>query len=216
MPNDLKDLMSVYSRRGVNDWKNKAARGLRYLAGECLLHAIVEDDWEVARAIDGRPNERKFIPMPQHGYKGFEWCFFLPKRVNGELKSLTLFILVNRARRNCMAFRFEGSSQGPHGYAHVQLTSNLEKSGLVLPAHVAGEGSCLLEWLPVSYPAFPIPAKNWTEMFLAMATAVHGRCGGIDVLIQEVFQEAQRAHGALRYKSMLDERLLKLDLDADS
>ena len=218
MPDDLKKLMSAYSRRGVNDWKNEATDGLRATASGCLLNAIVEDDWEIDRVIDGRPDERKFIPMPRHGYKkkGFEWCFFLPKRVKGELKSLTLFILVNRARRDCIAFRFEGSSQGPHGYAHVQLTSKLRKSGLVVPAQVVVEQSCLPEWLPVSYPAFPIPAKNWTEMFLAMATAVHGRYGGIDVLLQEVLQEAQRAHYAQRYKDMLERRLLKLSLDADS
>ena len=216
MPEDLKHLMSFYSRRGVNDWKNKAAGSLQYSARECLLHAIVEDDWEVSRAINGRPNERKFIPMPQHGYKGFDWCFFLPKRVKGNLKSLTLFILVSSARKDCIAFRFEGSSRGPHGYAHVQLTSKLKKSGLVSPVQGAGESSCLVEWLPVSYPAFPIPAKNWTEMFLAMVTAVHGRYGGIDVLLQEVFQEAQCAYGAQRYKNMLDDRLFTLCLDADS
>ena len=110
MRDDLKKLMSAYSRRGVNDWKNEAAGGLRVAASGCLPNAIVEYDWEIGRVIDGRPQERKFIPMPRHGYKkkGFEWCFFLPKRVRGELKSLTLFILVNRARRDCLAFRFGG------------------------------------------------------------------------------------------------------------
>ena len=218
MRDDLKKLMSAYSRRGVNDWKNEAAGGLRVAASGCLPNAIVEYDWEIGRVIDGRPQERKFIPMPRHGYKkkGFEWCFFLPKRVRGELKSLTLFILVNRARRDCLAFRFEGSSHGPHGYSHVQLTSKLSKSGLMMPAQIVVEKPCLPEWLPVSYPAFPIPATNWTEMFLAMATAVHGRYGGIDILLQEVLQEAQSTHCAHRYGAMLEERLFKLSLDADS
>ena len=188
MVDDLKKLMSAYSRRGVNDWKNEAASGLRVAASGCLHRAIVENDWEIGRVIDGTPRERKFIPMPRHGYKkkGFEWCFFLPKSVRGELKSLTLFILVNHARGDCLAFRFECSSRGPHEYSHVQLTSKLSRSGLIVPAQVGVGSSCLPEWLPVSYPAFPIPAKNWTEMFLAMATAVHGRYGGIDVVLQEV------------------------------
>ena len=218
MPDDLKKLMSVYSRRGMNDWKSDAAEDLRATASGCLLNSIVEDDWEIDRAINGRPNERKFIPMPRHGYKnrGFEWCFFLPKRVGGKLKSLTLFILVNRARRDCIAFRFESSSQGPHGYAHVQLTSNLTKSGLTVPVQGTEKSSCLPMWLPVSYPAFPVPAKNWTEMFLVMATAVHGRYGGVDVLLQEVFQEAQQAYYAQRFRDMIEKRLFGLSLDVDS
>ena len=203
--------MSAYSRRGLNDWKKaekaEKAASLRVAASKCLLNAIVENVWEIPRVIDGRSKEPTFIPMPRHGTKkkGFEWCFFWPRRVRGELKSLVLFILVNRARRDCIAFRFESSSRGPHGYAHVQLTSRLSESGK----------SCLPEWLPSSYPAFPIPAKNWTEMFLAMATAVHGRCGGIDVLLQEVLQEA-RTPDVRKYEAMLEQRLFELEPDADS
>ena len=48
-----------------------------------------------------------------------------------------------------------------------------------------------------------------------MATAVHGRCGGIDVLLKEVLQEAQEPV-VQRYEAMLEQRLFKLELDADS
>ena len=80
MPDDLRRLMLVYSRRGLHDWK-KAANRVRAVA-PCLAGAIVDADWEIVRAINGRPADRKFIPMPKHGYKGFEWCFFLPARMN--------------------------------------------------------------------------------------------------------------------------------------
>lgn len=185
MPDDLRRLMRVYSRRGLRDW-TKAANGLRAVA-RCLAGAIADTEWEVDRAINGRPGELKFIPMPKHGYKGFKWCFFLPARGEGdELRSLILFILVTSA--NGVAFRFEsGRGRGRHEYSHIQMTSNLKKSGL--PNGTAGEIRCLPDWLPASYPAFPVPAENWMEMFLVMATAVHGGRGGIDVLIRDLLLE---------------------------
>lgn len=211
MSDDLKQLMVAYSRRGWRDWKEQAGTPLRNVATTCLANTIVEKDQEVEEVIDGERDGQRFIPMPKHGYSGFEWSFFLPKIVNGKLRSLTLFILVNRARRNCIAFRFESSPRGRHVYSHVQLTSRLEKSGL--PDCVADRISGLPEWLPTKYPAFPVPAGNWIEMFLVMATAVHGCGAGIDVLLQEIFQEASYPDGAQRYKKVLDERLLNLDAD---
>ena len=204
--------MVVYSRRGWRDWQDKAGIQLRNVAKECLANTIVERDQEVEKAIDGGPDEHRFIPMPKHGYSGFEWSFFLPKRVNRQLKSLTLFVLVNRARRDCVAFRFESSPRGRHVYSHVQLTSNLKKSGL--PDCLSDRISCLPEWLPTKYPAFPVPAENWTDMFLVMATAVHGCGDGIDDLLQEIFQETLYPDGAQKYKKMLDERLLRLNADS--
>ena len=92
------------------------------------------------------------------------------------------------------------------------MTSKLKKSGL--SAQVVDAISCLPEWSPTSYPAFPVPAGNWTDMFLSMATAIHGREGGIDRLIQEIFQEATNPNAALKYKYMLDRILSKLDADS--
>ena len=188
------------------DWKKDAKNDLRHKANVCLAYRLAQNDKDVRQAIYGGTEHRKFMPMPRHGYKGFEWCFFLPMEAKGKLRSLALFILVNRARRNCMAFRFEKSSRGRHAYAHVQLTSKLKHSGLP-KKRVTSQSSCLLEWLPDSYPAFPIPAENWTEMFLAMATAVHGWHGGIDVLIQEIFQQGGEARHAREYMNLLANRL---------
>ena len=204
MPDVLTDLMQVYSRRGLSDWTNDADYGQRSAAGDCLPNAIVENEWEVGQVIAG--HQCKFIPMPRHGYKKLEWCFFWPKRVQRRLRSLTLFVLVNRANRHCIAFRFESSTRGAHGYTHVQLTSKWSRPGVGLPA--------VPQWLPTSYPAFPIPAENCTELFLAMATAVHGWRGGVDVLIQELFQSAGLPQRAERYSDMLEGRLLTVGTDA--
>ena len=35
MPDDLRDLISVYSRRGVKEWKDEAADEVRRAAREC-------------------------------------------------------------------------------------------------------------------------------------------------------------------------------------
>ena len=214
MPDDLRDLMdlmSKYSRRGMEDWKAAADDDLRTSARECLSNAIAENDWDVSQTINGGPNGRKFIPVPNQGYEGFEWGFFLPNRDrgSGDLKSLILFLLVDHESRRCLAFRFEGDSSGPHGYAHVQMTWNFKK--LHLPSRIGGSSN-LINWLPESYPAFPVSAKTWTEMFFVMATSVHGRDGGINTLIQEIFQ----GDNARRYKKKLDKALFQLQLDTHS
>lgn len=194
--------MRFYSWRGWRDWKDKAGK-LRHGENKWLVNSIVGKGSEVDRAIDGRPDEQKFIPMPRHGYKGFEWGFFLPMIVKGELNALILLILVDPRERNCVAFRLESAKGGRHGYTHIQMTSRLSKSGL--PDKISDDVSFLPRWLPDKYPAFPIRAENRMEMFLAMATAVHGGCGGgIDVLIQDILQE-NVAPFAQRYKNMLDD-----------
>lgn len=217
MPDELEDLMSVYSRRGVTEWK-EAKQDLRTKAGECLLNQIATDEDEIKSAISASSTVQKFIPMPCYGskQKGFEWSFFFPKRRrDGQMMSLVLFIFVNRARKNSVAFRFESSSGDRHGYSHVQLTSKLPELGLA-PSSSEDEVSWgVPQWLPDSYPAFPIVARNWTEMFLAMAVAVHGRHGGFEDLIREIFREQNRPNDAQKYKDMLDEMLCELKFNSD-
>lgn len=213
MPDDLDDLMLVYSRRGVTDW-NQAPRILRMKAEECLLNRIATDEGEVESAISSPSTVRKFIPMPRYGSKqrGFDWSFFFPKRKkDGKMISLVLFILVNQARKDSVAFRFEGSAGGPHGYSHVQLTSKLPELGLAASSSEDEVSWGVPQWFPASYPAFPIVARNWTEMFLSMMTAVHGYNGGADGLIKEIFQQAERLNDARKYMEVLDSVLVKLD-----
>lgn len=205
MCDDLKDLMQVYSQRGLSEWTRDAKHLVRSAAGECLPNAIVENEWEIGEVIAGR--QQKFIPMPRHGYKNkLDWCFFWPKKEGRQLRALTLFILVNRANRHCVACRFESALRGAHGYTHVQLTAKWSKRGAAFQ-HVP-------QWLPASYPAFPIPAETWTELFLAMATAVHGYCGGVDVVLRDLFGSASDAHRAHRYLGMLGARLRAVGVKA--
>ena len=73
----------------------------------------------------------------------------------------------------------------------------------------AAEGF-LPQWLPDSYPAFPIPAEDWIEMFLAMMTAVHGHRDGIDGLIRDLFKDGSSTGHARRYNEMVEKMLRRL------
>ena len=150
MPDELKNLLLAYSLRGMREWID-ATTELKDAASRCLVHAIAESEQQ-ARWFIGcrRTTQTIFIPMPRHGCKGFEWCFFLPTKVDSELVAVTLFILVNLAG-NCIAFRFECSTEGRHAYSHAQLTRRL-RDGCPWPG--------VPEWLPDSYPALPLPAPG--------------------------------------------------------
>ena len=196
MPRNIYSLLLPYSMRGLQDWQQKASKDLKDKARGLLANEIAESKADIDDIIRGRSRE-KFIAMPKHGYKGLEWCFFSPRMAKGGLVSLILFVLVNRARKDYIAFRFESSPRGPHGYSHLQLTRRSSPSGSTLPVP---------QWLPQSYPAFPVPARNWTEMFLVMATAVHGRVGGVDDVLRNILG----ANDAKPYLETLKKVLVKL------
>ena len=212
MSDDLKKLMLAYARRGLRDWR-EADEGLKKTARICLCNGIAEQSRDIEFAVGGRNPAPQFMPTPRHGSSDFEWCFFLPKKASGQLEALLLFVLVDRKAKNCLAFRFECSADGSHGYSHVQLTSKLSKSRLSAMDAVDSlnvERGFVPQWLPDSYPAFPVPAENWTEMFLAMMTAVHGHQGGVDGLIRDLFEGGSSTGLAHRYNEMIEKVLCTL------
>ena len=198
---DLNKLMLEYSKKGFQDWNNESY-DLQTKSRKCLSNAIIEKEDDVAKMIREQKNPL-FVPMPKMSHKGFEWCFFLPKIIHGNLRSLILFLLVNRARQDCLAFRFESSyrQNTPHGYLHMQLTRKIEESSSA--KNLQG----VPEWLPDRYPAFPIPAHDPLEIFLCMMTAVHGLRGGIDDLLKDIFQQAARPKDAIAYTKKLNKML---------
>ena len=196
MPHNVYSLMRPYSIRGLNDWQKEAPKDLKDKARGLLANEIAESTADIDDIMRGR-SKQGFIAMPKHGYKGLEWCFFSPQTASGRLRSLILFVLVNRARKDYIAFRFESASRGTHGYSHLQLTRQSSQSGAALPVP---------SWLPTSYPAFPVPARNWTEMFLVMATAVHGFVGGVDDVLRNILG----ANDAMPYVKRIKKMLVKL------
>lgn len=199
LTNDLNDLMRLYSMRGIDDWKRNAKAKHRIAIRKLLSNSgIADDEKDIKRMIcrifnDGDFREQ-FIPMPKCSGPNIDWCFFLPIKITQESNEyLRLFLLikckgyVKRRGYNWICFRFEGDSlNSRHGYSHLQFTRSI-------PEFPATFGP---DWLPDSDPTFPIPARDSLEMFLCMATAVHGFRGGIDSLLIDIFQQATRPNDA--------------------
>ncbi len=196
---DLTQLMILYARQGIRDWRNAPDR-LKRRAREHLGVNIAERDREAEQTIHnfnngGKKGGLRFIPMPKHQTAGIERCFFLPVRkiVSGgrETAGFELFLLVTSDR--CMAFRFEPADVRPstHDYGHVQLCRTVLEKSLPIEA--------IPEWLPVSYPAFAISSSDPLQMFLCMTTAVHGYYGGVMKVLRDIFQNANRPNDANSY-----------------
>ena len=163
------------------------------------MHGI--EDWnQNAKAKLRQDFKKKFIPMPQCTDSNIDWCFFLPIKIDqGNNEYLRLFLLIKcKGYNNWLGFRFEGDRQSSrHGYSHLQFTRNIpEFKNTFGPS-----------WLPDSYPAFPVPARDSSEMFLSMMTAVHGLRGGIDELLKDIFQQAARPKDAIAYTNKLNKML---------
>ena len=206
----LDTLMLLYARRGIDDWK-KAKPIMRRNATQCLGMSIADNETEAAVTINttyspGPDSHTKgfwFIPMPKMNRRGIERCFFLPIRrwtSYGSNLSFDLFILVSN--KNCLAFRFESAHahKSRHNYPHVQPSRRL------LLKSVQPNG--VPEWLPESYPAFPIPAKNPLGIFLSMVVSVHGFRGGLDDLLPDVLKQANRSNEIRSYMQELQDILV--------
>lgn len=215
--------MCLCAERGLRDWHN-ACEASRTMAWNCLSGRIVEKSHEVDHVISEKldPIKELYIPMPvppnmskrrKSKHRGFDRCFFLPENANGMLIKLILVLLIpvvhgrssdGDSRGNfdgkCLAFRFEiaHGSDTTHGYSHVQLTKRTTHYAL----------PCVPGWLPDSYPAVPVRARDPLELFLSMMTAVYGFPHGVDALIKSIFQEHSRATEVdpywRRLESMLD------------
>lgn len=208
---DYVDLMKLYARQGIAHW-NSAPWDLQTRARKCLGFGIAEKYEQARVTIDTIYNSRNanqlsFIPMPKLSKGGIDRCFFLPIRAYDGAEvtvAFELFLLVRRT--DCLAFRFEPAHRRPstrHGYGHVQMSRKMLRRTI--------EVQGIPEWLPDSYPAFPMSTSNPLKMFLAMATAVHGYAdGGLEDLLGEMFQAAGRAIEIPIYRKELKEALIRL------
>ena len=194
--------MRLYAVRGVRDWRETDDMVRREVRNCLSASAIVENENLVRRAIRGpkRANagtSPRFFPVPDTC--GKKWrrkrsdrprvSLFAPRYPDG-VQSHIAFDLISfvapEEHRYCLVFRFEPADEqtSSHGYPHVQLSRSLSRRGVPV--------GCVPSWLPDSYPAFPLPARDSTDMFLSMAIAVHGFEGGMKQLIEKMFQDRPR------------------------
>ena len=179
MPHNLEKLLRLYATRGLAEWQNLVPLEERRITRDRLGLKIVENEWEIQNTILSTTNPNlRFIPMPRVNHSGIKHCFFLPigsPHENG--MKFELFLVVDE--ENCLGFRFEtADSEGTHNYNHVQITCQMTLSANGIPP-----------WIPKSYPAFPMGSAEPLDMFLYMATSVHGYGGGMQQVIQEIFEE---------------------------
>ena len=202
--NDLLVLMEDYAVLGYVEWNDTTPGRTRSRENIRLQHKIVESDWQARNQIRNVHTRAptSFIPIRKYRHDGIDRCFFLPRRVgeDGELAlafDLVLFVTEDVE----LAFRFEpADSPGySHDYPHVQLCRQVAERQLDL----AGVPT----WIPDSYPAFPLPSSDPLQLFLAMLTAVYGRSGGVENVIQETFQKVGRPADADRYVQLIGEML---------
>lgn len=187
MPLEVEELMKKYAECGIAQWHD-APYPMRLRALDALSNRIAEHSFEVDKTIKTLNGvDRMFIPMPSINHAGIQACFFLPIRLeNGENArfAFELFLLVDG--ENCLGFRFEpaDSQDHAHAYGHVQM--NCKMLGGSLPV------TSIPQWLPDSYPAFPICSSDSFQMFLSMTTSVHGYGnayeGGMQGILRDVFE----------------------------
>lgn len=185
MPLDLVELMKLYARRGIADW-NAAPALAKQKASFVLANKIADNEWEAIRTIEANVTEGgdercMFIPMPNINHSGVQHCFFLPIRMPEQGKAaFDLFLFVDG--KNCLGFRFEPADppDSTHDYGHVQMNRSMFRKTIAVKG--------IPQWLPDSYPAFPIRSSEPLQMFLSMATSVHGYGKGMMQVVQEIFQ----------------------------
>lgn len=176
---DAITLMKAYARLGIKHWKG-AAGPLKKRAQDVLgAGGFAQNEAETDNAIDtlkGAKRRELFIPMPKLFHRGVEQCFFLPLK-QGDQTAFDLLLLCKDDR--CLGFRFEPAQQGTHAYAHIQMNRIMVRGKLQV--------ACLPDWLPDSYPAFPLRTTDPSEMFLSMVTSIHGYDKGMRDVLQEAF-----------------------------
>ena len=200
--NLLKDLMLQYALQGFEDWQQHTDGEVQRRAGKLLHHRIFSSDGELRYGMS-QSNFTKFFPMPKYGYKSeIDFCFFLPRYDNSEGRctwSFVLFILLTK--ENSLVFRFEPAEDTGrrHDYAHVQFCQSVKDMD---PAPIG-----VPDVMPERDPAFPLPSSNPVRLFLSMATAVHGRSGGVKAVIRQIFSTAERAPVGKKYEQILNDTL---------
>ena len=200
--NLLRNLMMQYALQGLHDWRSRTNQAVQQRATACLGNRISSTEQELHFEL-GRPRPNKFFPMPKFGFgQDIEHCFFLPRLYrteNSENWNFVLFVLARGA--NGLAFRFEPASKdgNRHDYAHMQFCRRIMGEDFVLTG--------VPDWISERDPAFPLPSSDPVKLFLSMATAVHGRIGGVDKVIVDVFQKANQANVTGRYITLLNEML---------
>ena len=179
------ELVLTYALLGIESW-TRTERTTRK-AARAALGIDIADDTHTASEVVKKPFRADadgalvLIPMPLLPEKR-GLAFFAPINVQqGEdAVAFDLALLVDGGR-HALGFRFEPADVGEdrtHGYDHMQLSTAL--------GHRSAPLRATADWLPDSYPAFPIRSKDMRDRFLAMALAMHGFPEGVADVVERI------------------------------
>ncbi len=127
-----------------------------------LLASAEEAEVTIEVMNSGTTNTR-FIPMPNPRPNDIEYSFFMPISTS----SGTAFDLLLLCRGDYwFGFRFEPADRTTHEYGHIQMNRRMRGGEVCIPGPP--------EWLPTSYPAFPLRTSEPMQMFLSMIVSIHG------------------------------------------
>lgn len=197
------ELILAYAKRGREEWA-RAPDEVRESALNCLGNRIAKSDAEVSKALSlayysSDAKCRMLLPMPKPSK--LDWAFFVPIREGGDAAtpkhSFHVCLLVKD--ENCLGLRFEFGHEpdSSHDYSHVQLSRDIVRGGF----QIGG----VPNWLPDSYPAIPVRARDSLEMFLCVCVSVHGFSG--DSGMKQTFRELSQQLARPNLASALVERL---------
>ncbi len=177
----LKSVLSLYARRGVDEWRD-APREIRKAAYRYVTVGIADKQAEIGPALLDR-GKSYLVPMPK--VKGIDWCFFKPRSLYGPSLMCSFDVLLLCGEKT-LGLRFEPPEEvsSTHGYTHVQFSRKLAHRTLPIRS--------VPDWLPTSYPAVPIRATNSLELFLSLGIAMHGFPDGMVGILRDIFGNKTR------------------------
>lgn len=182
---DFADLLRDYAIFGAKAF-NKVPEDYRRRIEKSIEGKIERNERQIERLFHELKSGNiqlyfPFLPVPESGAKGFQRAFFVPRfstpPQGGFHCAFCVVLWIDHTSEenrwgHTMAFRLEPADSGDsaHAYPHIQISKRVRSVG-----NQAGVvRTSLPEWIPDSYPAFPLPAESPMGFFASALASIHG------------------------------------------
>lgn len=167
---DVVELVRRYALVGLGEWRQSHTVGARSAVAQLLGARVAESEYDAMQAVYTRETGQNayLLPAMKLTASDVEWAFFKPRQDRPEAQWMFDVVFWLKDNRH-ICFRLEpadGSEDARHGYSHMQLSWRFNGKQSVPQTP--------LRWLPVSYPAFPLPGRCSLDRFLMLVAALHG------------------------------------------
>ncbi len=203
------DILRDYSRQGLTYFKDQPSELQQRMRAD-LAGSLEDDESRIAQKLaairKGNQSQLRFLPMPRPGGNDFNASFFWPRITSSNDGSyrcsfIVLFwVEVEADKGKTIAVRFDprGEPGDPHAYTHPQLTRTIRDLNITTGFE---------QWVPTSYPAFPLGYDHPLQLFVGMAVAVHGYTATDqgEYVRTAITESMAKGNAALRARKILDE-----------